>query len=670
MVSKLENIVRFLFVLNFIHFSTCRMYVNRKETITANSLTECITNIFNNYTNPSDTIALAINQYLDDTADRTLLKILYEKQKWTIYNSLSNLNYDRSITSKINNYLIQIENEDEIKRDLSLLLNQLWNPRAKLVVFSDQSIHNEEFVYYLIFKTLWKNKAINSIVISPQEGNSTIFNIYTWYPYQKGDCGGYKKYVLLDTCENGVFKAGTNLFPTKVPKNLKGCPVKVRTVIWPPYVIAPARINPYQTTINLTEGLDIQMLNTIAKAANFTIEYSISEKIEDWGSILENGTSTGLFEALLKEKVQMAVGTLAATVNRFKYFDPSVPYTTDRITWCVPSASLKPKWLNVFNIFQLTTYFLITVTFLILCFVTRVISELVKESSYYSNTNNCFLHIYAVFLGMSLRLKPLYSSTRITFFMCAVLNLVIAAIYQTSLISFLTNPTYEKQIDTVDEMFENDLEILYMPQTRLYFSSDNNDWRMEKIVSKMIPCPNAHICLHKIAHGRNATIATPSLFLNYDLNRLVAKDGRLLVYWFKENFVTYPVHVYMIKGFPLKSRINSLIVQIVQSGLQDKWEQDLQYLVNKKNSAINKDDPDDFDDDEDKPQLLTLDQLQGAFFILLTGLTISLIVFIAELIVFETTKKKVLQKPTVFGPEIRNYKIIEKRLVTFRQKYY
>lgn len=261
-----------------------------------------------------------------------------------------------------------------------------------------------------------------------------------------------------------------------------------------------------------------------------------------------------------------------------------------------------------------------------------MLSNIINDIEVYRDVGNCFLHMYGVFLGISV-FKPLYTSPRITFFMCAVLNLILAAVYQTSLISFLTNPSYEKQVTTVKEMLQHNWEILSV-ESKIYFA-DVNDWSMKEIVSKVTICQDTQVCLHKVAYERNAALAITYLYLMYDIANLVEDGGRLMVYWFKESIITASVHMFMNKGFPLKHKIDFYIYQITQSGLAAKWIGDMNHHIKKKSSAIT-----NLENNEDEPELLTVDQLQGVFLILVVGLSVSLLSFIIEVIVFSRTNKE------------------------------
>lgn len=90
-----------------------------------------------------------------------------------------------------------------------------------------------------------------------------IFNgsVYTFFPYGGENCGSYSTYEKISDCN----KIG-NIYKEKIPKNLKGCPVKMM-----PYIIAP-----FVTSLDAPKnnpalsGVEMVISNNIAKIMNYT----------------------------------------------------------------------------------------------------------------------------------------------------------------------------------------------------------------------------------------------------------------------------------------------------------------------------------------------------------------------------------------------------------------
>lgn len=69
----------------------------------------------------------------------------------------------------------------------------------------------------------------------------------------------------------------------------------------------------------------------------------------------------------------------------------------------------------------------------------------------------CLLNGWAVFLGQSAHNRPHTTALRILFVMIALYGLNVTTIYTSNLIRVFTNPAYQNQIDTIEEIIESGL---------------------------------------------------------------------------------------------------------------------------------------------------------------------------------------------------------------------
>jgi hypothetical protein len=110
-------------------------------------------------------------------------------------------------------------------------------------------------------------------------------------------------------------------------------------------------------------------------------------------------------------------------------------------------------------------------------------------------------------------------------------------------------------------------------------------------------------------------------------------------------------HLEMIveRGFPLLRRINEILASLRDMGLMSKLFEDFQYnmtiltSIREMKARVNKDQPIDVmemsfdddqhkDDDDDPEIVLTTEHLEGAFTLLIAGITASFAVFVLEVI--------------------------------------
>ena len=140
-----------------------------------------------------------------------------------------------------------------------------------------------------------------------------VQQILTWFPYEKGNCDGtHNEFLQLGVCENSkIVPDEVNVFPTKLPKNMNGCPVKIATIIYPPYILPPSKGQNKGNNVNLTNGIEIQIIKSIAKQANFSPKFHVLDESENWGQIFPlNNSGTGMMGEFMKHRTDIAVGSL------------------------------------------------------------------------------------------------------------------------------------------------------------------------------------------------------------------------------------------------------------------------------------------------------------------------------------------------------------------------
>lgn len=71
----------------------------------------------------------------------------------------------------------------------------------------------------------------------------------------------------------------------------------------------------------------------------------------------------------------------------------------------------------------------------------------------------CAMNTWAVFLGVSANNRPELMPLRIFFILLALYGLNVTTLYTSQLISVFTNPAYDAQTDTIDEILAKKLPI-------------------------------------------------------------------------------------------------------------------------------------------------------------------------------------------------------------------
>lgn len=576
------------------------------------------------------TVALTTLDYKNYTnsavvTDQLLLRTLHQQIKWTLLVTKSNNPEKRSkFFKKSDEYIIQIRDRDEFDVILTALMRKSsWNPYGRFIIFTTTVFPNPATIVQYIFQKFWKQRVLNAVIMLPQMKDSPVLDVYSWFPFQNGNCGDqFSVAQIVNSCHTGRMANTGVLFPEKIPLDMNGCIVRVRAIVWPPYIIPPVDFNDTQSdNVNFTKGIEILLLNTVAQVANFTVQYSVSKVNQDWGILLLDGTGTGLMGALLRGEADIGIGALAPFDQRHYYFDASISYIRESVTWCIPHAKPMPRWKCLLGIFQPGTLITITLTYIILTLCVWLVSRNdPEESTSYKSTQSCFQNLLSILLGITVNTLPKIVKTRFLIFLWIVVSLNLNSVFTSSLIRELTQPSFEKSNNSIENLIYEGYTIGLVSPTQRFLS---NSRKLKYIKShSIVSCFDVIKCLDRAAYKRDFAVGLPRMYMQYASNKYITAKGQHLLHWMKEDIASYPVEMIMTKGFPLLARINALIFRIREAGLISKWQEDFLEKINR--TLV-------LQQVEDDDNILTLTHLEGAFIFLCLGLVIAAAVFVVEL---------------------------------------
>jgi hypothetical protein len=126
-----------------------------------------------------------------------------------------------------------------------------------------------------------------------------------------------------------------------------------------------------------------------------------------------------------------------------------------------------------------------------------------------------------------------------------------------------------------------------------------------------------------MAYEGNLAVAGGRVGLEFLAHTKYMKNGKPLYMPFKDNMQQGHMVVYLIKGSILLERINSIVLRLQNAGIIDRWVDDINRKFGKYFDKILP---------EDEFCVLTLAHLEGAFYLLLTGMLFSVTVWFLEII--------------------------------------
>lgn len=304
-----------------------------------------------------------------------------------------------------------------------------------------------------ILDTLFvKYRAVNVVVLYASDAFS--YDIYSGDPYHGADdskvqCG---KMITLKVgkCIDGQLVNGLStrkqLRRSKIPRAMHGCTFNVCARVQEPFVNEGCR-----------DGLEIQILDFLKTEMGFNVNITCS--VLDRGEPTGDGTWSDLLGKVRNDACDIIAGAFFPDHEVHAEFAATEFYLQDFYTFYVQKAALEPRWKGLVTIFKVkawTAFGVVLIVSWISWFLFGIVSN---EPRPHRQILLTFVNVLAVSLGVSANNRPVYSPLRVFFSMLALYALTITAIYTSKLITVFTNPKYDNQIDSLEEILDTGLPI-------------------------------------------------------------------------------------------------------------------------------------------------------------------------------------------------------------------
>ena len=577
--------------------------------------------------------------------------------------------------------VVYVEKESEVIEELGGKLYLLsskasWNPRARFVVSVTitNDVYNCQAKAKIVLKELWSYKIINAIVIlkSPQKqtnGNDagTFSNIrgqnleiHTWFPHHdQRRCSAFNDVIPFDIWlmeGNGRFKNNRDLFPDKITHNLHKCPITAGTFpvdfVVGPYTYldmndSTTSESPYVT---YDSGIEIRFIKLVAERLNVTLKFlPPPPNNEKWGNITKDGRITGVLEKVVLGKADIGFGAWPLHPKLIMVMDATKTYYRDDWLWWVPCAKKVPRWKSIIMVFLpetwITLFISITSAVVVICGL--VICQ-PMERAVYQNYTNCASSVWATFLGVATPYMPRRTPTRMFLISWIWYCLAINIIFQTFLTSFLIEPGYQHQMNSIEEIMNSKIKYGYNEWLDVAVR-DSDDVLTKIILQDRMACNegNKPPCLDWVAYHDNFSVLCSKTLLDYLLAReYVDRNGKPLIcqaggVFFPLNYVTY-----MEKWNPLLNLFNDMITRILESGIHRHWFETSLHMQHVYSGVTErKTTTGEYSD-------ISLEHAQGIFAVLVPGLLLSVVIFFMELSyhkIFRITKGKPSNSTANYG---------------------
>ncbi|PSN45721.1 Ionotropic receptor 206 [Blattella germanica] len=522
---------------------------------------------------------------------------------------------------------------NDIKKQIKAINQKAgWNPRAKFVILLNQHQNHNADLASKLFAELSNFKIVNCIILMPQRNENLALEVYSWFPFSPpGRCADVFDAFLVDRWYSnnatGTFIYNASLFPNKIPKDFNGCPLRISTFEYIPFVGKMKYID--NSSVVYEGGLEINLMILCSELTNMTIVYRLPPTNGKWGVYMGNGTWTGITGEITSHISDVAFSGWWYRCHLIDEIECITPHLIDAVRWFVPCPKPYPRWMSTTRVFKtsiwlgfLSAYIVVALAMWKIVKWSNSISSRPIENEAYTSLVKCFLNFWAIILEESASNNPPHVvPIRAVFLMWVLYCWAVNTVYQTFLTSFLIDPGLQPHIASEDELLTSGMDFL-IPDTIMSIIPGLYSKRYwgRKV------CEDVPECEDRLAFKSDIAL----LFSKYNVEYLAAakymdSDGKSLVCKFDEVYSNQLIIAPVPKGSFILERFNDLFLRVLQSGVMDKWWKDIRYTgtlalastLNEVNSEYIK---------------LTLEHLQSAFYLLFLGCIFSIIVFVSEVL--------------------------------------
>ena len=449
-----------------------------------------------------------------------------------------------------------------------------------------------------LLNTAWKLLFLDDIIMLYPEITETSkseprisIDVFSWLPEKQHDVclHDLNKVSLIDTwiTSERRFLKKSNLFLKKNTFS-KNCKLDVGLYQNPPYVFINTDKTP-SVLVNESDfrGVFKEMFDAMKQYHSLRFSFYSAIKLDRKYDIT----------------VPLYLG------NNSHACRTTYPYFMLTVTWYVPAFPI-PRWQGLFRIFSLVPMTVVVVVYVLGSLVFLSVER--RESRREKNVARVFIDTLCTHLGMGIRYN--YEGIIPTGFMTIWLLycILVYTYFQSELIGFLVNPGYFPQMKSLSELENSGFEKL----TSIFFSGEYYS----------LPYENCTLwnCLVKLSEPNDLAVLAPIYAFDPIIRNSFRKSGKLQIVKVIESLRTYHFSVWTTRGCTFAHKINDVVERMITSGLANKWmdslkeqQWDIKNQFNVSNEYSNG---------------ISLSNLHTTFYLLVTGLFLSLAVFFVEIV--------------------------------------
>lgn len=363
-------------------------------------------------------------------------------------------------------------------------------------------------------------------------------------------------------------------------------------------------------------GTDGFLLGELSQFLNFTPAFiSLSTERIAYGAVFKNGTGIGLLGSITSRESDIAGNGLYMMDYHTNKLDFLLSYTEVSMCFIVPKAGAIPPWKLVFSCFTRLSWSFLFATVLLVSLLWKVFEGFLQQERYGT------FYLLQFFITTTSRKPPAVSSKRLLILTCLFFNIIITSVFQGKLVTSYTKTVFYQDLNTLEDIDEAGLLVsTCIPNIFGY----NLTGVRKNLEGKRVKSWQER-SINRAAYKRDCCAVERKSDAAFNIDSMfISEDGTPLLHITDACDLNYPVTLAVVKGFSFADRFNIVIARFVEGGFIDKWNQDVTYSMTVR-SRIKR------NERGDAAKVIGIKEMKAAFYILGSGLLLSLVVFVMEI---------------------------------------
>jgi hypothetical protein len=478
--------------------------------------------------------------------------------------------------------------EDSVRSQMDMLRDSAvtqWNPRGRfVVVVTDHDSDSPQSLALQIYETMWMEyNVMDNVIVMPDHSKKGALDLYSGFPYEMGNCEEIKEISLMDQWifedNDGTFSKNQNLFPPRLQKDFQNCVIKVGTIGYSPFVILLGNHTETDgTEVYDVRGFSVEYARLCFSNMNLTaaflpppLDISLEATYREVGNLMSRQA-----DILLG-----LVPLLPIIITSFS--EPSISYIFDAVKWFVPCPKPIPRVHKIITMYNASVWITMILVFIVSAVVfwyaarrpRRPRRQDANESKTLRSISNCIYSSWAVFVGVSVPEMPKSWELRIFFLLYVWYCFAMSTVFQAFFVSFLVEPGFEKQIETMEELIASNVFYGYNEVMEFGMMTTEYTDHLRFPESRRIDCTDTSVCVRRIMSTGDVAFIIDPMYVEYIANEVGQQGQTRYPCSLKGNVLDGTIVALLPKGSPLMNQFNICIRRCLEGGLVERYWADL-----------------------------------------------------------------------------------------------